>query len=269
MAGTGVIVNGQREIVPGLDISNYLDDPSIRLKPGEDCIPRPASTWLRTIVLHSTKGLQRTGGPLPGLGVGVDAGLRTARYWSADGRNAGAHLVVDQDGSVCCLADLATVEAYHCPKWNRNSIGIELYQGGEGELYEGQLDACVRLVDYLTRRFGIERQIPHRYVGPLDRFLPGDDTVVGVIGHRDAARNRGVGDPGNAIFNALGLAGYEDVDFDQRGDIDLWRRRQRDLGLEHPDGVPGPVTVAALAQTGKPHGMWVARPGDEVAAAVA
>lgn len=264
----GVIINGAAEQIPGLTVTNTFDNPALKLTPGEDCIARPAG-WLRVIVVHTTKGLVRAGGALPGVGEPVGAGVRTARFWSGDNRNAGAHLVVDQDGTVSCLADLQLVEAYHCPKWNRSSIGIELYQGGEGELYQGQLDAAVVLIDFLTRRFGIQRQVTHQYVGPIDRLLPGDDSVVGIIGHRDAARNRGPGDPGNAIFNTLGRADYEPVDFDQREDTEIWRRRQRDHGIQPADGIPGPATVAALAAAGKPHGMWVWRPGDgEVGAPV-
>ena len=258
----GFIVNGAVELVDGLTITNWQDNPALRLKKGEDCGARAASTPLRTIVLHTTKGLPG-GTPLAGFGRAIDAGVRVSRYWSGDGRQAGAHLVIDYDGTVSCVADLQLDCAYHCPKWNTNSIGIELYQGGAGELYEGQLEVCVRVCDWLTRRFGIQRQIPHRYLGPLDRFLPGDDSVVGVIGHRDAARNRGPGDPGNAVFNRLGLAGYEPVDFDQRLDLDMWRKRQKTLGLPKPDGIPGPVTRVFLERTGKhPHGLWVKRPGD-------
>jgi hypothetical protein len=274
--GTGVIVNGTRELVLGVDVENWLDNPVLRLTRGEDFAPG-ARAWLRAIVLHTTKGL--AGASLAGFGPPVDAGFRCARYWSSDGRQAGAHLVVDHDGAVSCLADLGNETAYHCPRWNTCSVGIELYQGGAGELYEGQLDVCVRLVDWLTRRFGIQRQIPHQYVRALERFLQGEESVVGVIGHRDAARNRGVGDPGNAIFNRLGLAGYEPLNFEVRDDLERWRQRQRELGLpkDQVDGIPGPITVAALRARGKPGrrgeriplpaGLWVPRPGDPPAGA--
>jgi hypothetical protein len=265
---SGFIVAGTPELAPGLQVSNWLDNPVLRLKRGEDCTDREPGTWLRVVVLHTTKGLAG-GAPLPGLGPSVKAGERVARYWMGDGRRAGAHIVIDQDGVVSCLADLVLETAWHCPKWNTCSIGVEIYQGAAGELYEGQLAVCVRVCDWLTRRFGIQRQIPHRYIGPLDRFLAVDESVVGIIGHRDAARDRGAGDPGSAIFNRLGLAGYEPVDYDQRHDLDMWRKRQGKLGFDKPDGIPGPKTVTKLRETGRPHGLWVPRPGDEPAPRVA
>lgn len=259
--GSGFVIDGKRIRVAGLDVTSWQDDPRLRLVMGEDGSRRKPSAWIRAVVLHTTKGL-RGGAPLPGFGRPVSAGLRCARYWSTDGRRAGAHIVVDHDGAVTCLADLALEVANHCPEWNAHSVGIELYQGAKGELYEGQLDVCVAVCDFLTRTFGIQRQIPHQYLGALARFLPGDSSVVGVIGHRDAAKNRDWGDPGNAIFNRLGLAGYESLNFDAREDLDVWRRRQRDLGIPKGDGIPGPRTITVLRELGRPHGMWVPRPGD-------
>jgi hypothetical protein len=261
-SGSGLIINGKPKLVPGLDITNWLDNPVLRLRKGEDCTDRAPGTWIRIIVLHTTKGLAG-GPPMPGIGPSVKAGERTARFWSGDGRQAGTHLVVDHDGKVFCLADIVAETAYHCPKWNTCSVGIELYQGASGELYEGQFDACVRLLDVLTAELRIQRQIPHRYIGPIDRFVAGDATAVGVIGHRDAARNRGSGDPGNAIFNRLGLAGYEPVDYDQRMDLAEWRKRQAKLGMAVADGIAGPKTADVLEAAGRPHGLWVTRPGDQ------
>lgn len=260
--GSGLILNGKPEPVPGLDVTNWFDNAGLRLRKGEDCTDRDPGTWIRIIVLHTTKGMSG-GALLPGLGPSVKAGERTARFWSGDGRQAGTHLVIDHDGKVFCLADIITETAYHCPKWNTCSVGIELYQGAHGELYEGQVDACVRACDALTRILRIQRQIPHRYIGPVDRFVVGDSTAVGVIGHRDAARNRGQGDPGNAVFNRLGLAGYEPMDFDQRMDLSEWRRRQAKLGMTLVDGVAGLKTAAVLEASGRPHGLWVPRPGDQ------
>ena len=146
--------------------------------------------------------------------------------------------------------------------------------GSDAEMYDGQLDVVVQLCDWLTRRFGIQRQIPHRYVGPSRRLMIPEQLlgVVGVLGHRDLTNRRGPGDPGNAIMNKLGKAGYEPLDFDQRADLDTWRRRQRGLGItKGVDGVPGPITVRFLRAKGRgkgeahvplPAGLWVVRPGD-------
>lgn len=271
--GSGFVVNGQRDQVAGLDVTSWLDAPVLTLGP-EDFRVRAPGTWIRAVVLHTTKGIPG-GNDLrpqviwPGFGPPVQAGQRTARYWSHDGRQAGAHLVIDHDGAISQTCDLQTVAAYHCPGWNTASIGIEIYQGNGAELYEGQLDVTVRVVDYLTRRFGIQRQIPHRYLGgPHRRFAAEARDVVAVIGHRDAASNRGSGDPGNAIFSRLGLAKYEAFDFESGDDRNVWKQRQIRLGLANNDGIPGPATRAALLATGKAHGMWVERPGDRELGAV-
>lgn len=272
VTGTGIIVSGVAVQAPGLDVTNYRDLPELALTPGEDMIDRPVGTRVMHVVLHTTKGLAgEPGGARPGFGPPVDAGLRCSRLWSTDARNAGAHLVVDQDGKIFQCADLQRHEAYHCPGFNKNGIGIELFQGRSGEVYEGAVSVLVRLCDWISLTFGVQRQIPHRYVGPIRRFTEpgGAKDVVGFIGHRDAARNRGVGDPGNIVFNRLGQAGYESVNFDARDEMDLWRRRQRDLGIT-ADGIPGPQTIEALKaapsirglQGPRPAGLWTVRPGD-------
>jgi hypothetical protein len=76
--------------------------------------------------------------------------------------------------------------------------------------------------------------------------------------------NRGKGDPGPWIFNALKNAGYELFDFDNGDDKEVWKARQKALGFADKDcdGVPGPATVRALKAANKPHGIWVPRPID-------
>lgn len=263
----GVIVDGKAEEVPGLRTLSWLDMPQLRLRKGEDFRSR-RTRWIRSIILHTTKGIP---GPndtrfqdiRPGLGAAVDAGLRCSRYWSQDGRQAGAHLVVDFDGTVCCCVDLQTEAANHAGAVNDGSIGIELYQGGNAEMYEGQLGAAVQLVDWLTRRFGIQRQVPHRYLGkPLQRMTDGGDDCVGVFGHRDCSWSRGAGDPGSAIFDRLVAARYEAFDFSAREDIGMWMSRQRSHNVPVADGVPGPMTLRMLKAQGVWNGMWVRRPGD-------
>ena len=276
--GSGLIIAGQRVQTPGLDVTNWLDLPVLRLRHLEDFVRRRAREWVRVIVLHTTKGLPARLGDepqriLPGLGPSLGAGERCARYWSRDGRQAGAHLVVDQDGQVFQTADLLTEATYHCPGWNQPGIGVEIYQGAGGELYEGQLDATVRLCDAITRQEArddegreicIQRVIPHQYTGPIPRFVNhAADDVVGVIGHRDASNRRGPGDPGSAVMYRLGAAGYEPVNFGLGEDRELWRRRQREHGIGPGDGIPGPKTRAALKAKGFPHGLWVPRPGDD------
>ena len=173
--------------------------------------------------------------------------------------------LVDLDGHVSQCCDLWSFKAWHAIGFNDFSIGIEIYQDGDGGTYEGQLGVVVKLVDFLTRRFGIIRMIPHQYLGPIPRFINhGGDDVVGVIGHRDCSKQRGIGDPGSAVFRCLGDAGYHGVDYAANSmDRDYVRREiQRPLKIEPPDGICGPGTIARLTELGHPSGMWFTRPGD-------
>jgi N-acetyl-anhydromuramyl-L-alanine amidase AmpD len=170
--------------------------------------------------------------------------------------------VIDFDGYTTCHADLQATAAYHAGAVNSRSVGIEIYQGSNAELYAGQLDAVVTIVDWLTKRFGIQRGIPAGYQGaPVTRLELGARDFVGVFGHRDCSSNRGKGDPGDEVFRLLAAAGYERWDIEAQQDLTAWKSRQLQLGL-FADGVPGPLTVAALVKAGRPGGMWVRRPGD-------
>jgi hypothetical protein len=267
-----LIIDGKPEELPGLVTASWFDNPRLRLK-RDDYRPR-STRWVRNIVLHTTKGIpggkdMRPQVILPGLGPDTDVETRIARLWSTDGRGAGAHLVVDHDGGIACLADLMTEAAFHAGSCNTTSIGIEIFQGAGAELYAGQLDAVVALVDWLTRRFGIQRQIPAGYHGkPCTRLELGAIDFVGVFGHRDCSSNRGEGDPGDEVFRMLALAGYEQFDLDIARDRMAWKARQRDMAITPIDGVPGPATRDVLARRGRPFGMWVPRPGDAMAAGV-
>ncbi len=266
--GTGFIIDGGREQIIGLDCTNWIDNPALRLRKGEDFRDRQRENWIRQLVLHTTKGIpggsdQRPQDIRPGFGPAVNAGELCSRWWSKDPQPAGAHLVVDHDGRIYCCVDLHREAAQHASHANQTSIGIEMYQGRGAELYEGQLGVTVKLCDFLTRRFGIQRQVPHRYLGPVRRLLEDVKDVVGILGHRELSRQRGRGDPGSAIIDRLGLAGYEPLDFELSQDRDVWRRRQREKAIEPADGIPGPATVARLRAKGYRHGLWVSRPGDE------
>src|SRR5260221_155843 len=53
----GLVIKGVSEDVPDLSCTSWLDDPALRLKMGEDGAPRPPNTWIRAIVLHTTRGI--------------------------------------------------------------------------------------------------------------------------------------------------------------------------------------------------------------------
>lgn len=270
---SGLVIGGKQVAVAGLVIRNWFDDPALRLRIGSGGDGRRRMRDPRLIAgicLHTTKGIpggrdKRPQKILPGLGQNLGKDGATVRYWTTSDVQAGAHLVVDHDGSIVCCADLLTEATYHAGEVNEVTIGIEIYQGNDAEVYEGQLAAVVTLCDALTQLFGIQRQVQARYSGePVPRIAAGAVDVRGIYGHRDVTTNRGFGDPGDAVFSALRNAGYESFDFSTNEDKDAWRLRQKNLvekGFKiSVDGVPGSETTAALAAAGHPHGMWVKRP---------
>jgi hypothetical protein len=113
----GLVIDGKVEEIPGIRVLSWYDDPVLRLKMGEDMRQR-YTRWIRGICLHTTKGIPggkdlRPQKVLPGLGSHNSQGEKVAKFWATDGRQAGAHLVVDFDGEVSCCADLLTEAAYH------------------------------------------------------------------------------------------------------------------------------------------------------------
>lgn len=268
-----IIAGGVHFEIPGLASTSFDEDPRLALRHGRN-MARRISPLVRGIVLHTTKGIpggrdRRAQVIRPGFGKPVDAGKRCASSWTSAKNETGAHLVVDFDGHVSCCADLVTASTYHANQTNQATIGIEIYQGSDAELYEGQLDATVLVIDELTRRLGIQRMIPDEYRGALQRFsivgAAGKD-YFGVYGHRDVSNQRDLGDPGDAIFERLERAGYERFNLERYADFDAWGARQRAFQVTPADGVPGPKTVAAMRAAGVPHGVWIRRPGDAVSA---
>lgn len=256
-----VAVSGKPEDVPGLVTHSFLDADEGRhphLTP-EDFALRPKGTLIRGVTLHTTQGLWPQV-VVPGKGRSGGA-LANLSAWSHDHRCAGSHLLIDPDGEVYCAADLADEQTWHATSVNRVTIGIEIVQRSDGALFGDQIAAAVVLVDWLTRRFRIQRQIPDAFRGVVPRLAEGGSEFVGIFGHRDQTTNRGRGDPGDAVFDALSAAGYERWNLLSRDDMQAWRERQTTLGV-HVDGVPLAETCDAIEATGKPHGLWTPRPGD-------
>jgi hypothetical protein len=270
--GTGLILDGRAVGVPGFDVQNFVDDPRLALAP-YDARHRSFQErgWIHLIVVHTTGGIpggsdHRQQVIRPGFGPSTCAGERVVESWTHDpGRPGGAHVVIDFDGKIYCCADLVTQAAYHAQLANGPSVGIEVVQGHDAELYQSQLDLAARFVRILCGLMPtpIQFQIPAPYEGkPVNRFVVSQQKstsladVVGVVGHRDLTSSRGEGDPGGALMDALAAAGAERFNFDCGEDIATWKCRQAVLGLPSPDGIPGPLTVAALRRSGRADGVW-------------
>jgi hypothetical protein len=261
----GVFIRGNSIEVPGLTILNPADDIKYALA-NEDYRTRP-NTWVRGIVIHTTKGIpggrdRRKQDIRKGVGPNTRRDERLAQMWSLDDRRAGAHLIADHDASWVNTCDLQEHAAFHAGNVNDVTIGIEIYQGSDAELYEAQLLSVVYMLDFLTRTFSIQRQFHWPYKRhAIKRGLRRGTDMVGIYGHRDCSNNRGRGDPGDAIFEMLQNHGYNAFDYEENEDKDEWRPIQRELELL-TDGIPGPKTAAALLAEGYSHGLYVSRPGD-------
>jgi hypothetical protein len=273
-----LVIHGRKVAVPTLESTSFLDDPKLGFTNPKDYGFR-TTTWIRSICLHTR------------MGVWPQTLVDTAsdRHWdtigvknaSGDDRIASWHVSIDADGSFVCHLDIGKHKAYHASQCNDVSIGIEMYQEADGTITEKTIDACVKIVDVLTREFKIQRQYATSRV--LDRrfatasqappnkpenlafMAKGEsgETFVGVFGHRNATSNRGLGDPGDIIFSRLRASGYEPFAADTDADLTAWKIRQKNLGMLAPhDGIAGPGTVATLLAKGRPHGLWVVRPGD-------
>lgn len=261
---TGLLIRGKLVPVPGLTVippASHGGPKWAALVPG-DCTPRGTS-WVRQVIVHTTKGnwpQHVVAGSGPG---GSDRVV--ADFWRDDPVHSAAHLVVDTDGSVVCLCDLAEVVAYHAEASNPWSIGIEMYQLSDGGIYDATLIATTVLVEFLCSAFGIPQLMPRGPYRnqPLHRMEIGSGSTrhqlgapdaVGVFGHRDNTERRGRGDPGDEIFKRLAAIGWEGADYDGSEDLHLGAQRQQALNVRGElldvDGVCGPASWAAMKRQG-------------------
>lgn len=261
---TGLLIAGELVPVPGVNVippATHGGPPWATLSPG-DYRMRPTA-WIRQVILHTTKG-QAPQHVIPGAGAPGRAEI-VADFWRHDPAHSAAPLVMDVDGTAVCLGDLVELECYHAEGSNPWSVGIEMYQLGDGGLYDATLASTARLVEVLCEHFGIPTQYPrppYRGVplsrmetgsGPTRRQLGGPN-LVGVFGHRDNTSNRGPGDPGDEIFRRLAALGFEAVNFEHDEDLLLGKERQAALNARGArltvDGVVGVASIGAMRQLG-------------------
>lgn len=261
---TGLLIAGDLHPVAGLTVippASHGGPGWAALEPG-DYRDRP-TPWVRQVIVHTTKGVwpQRIA-----AGAGPGGSDRVvADFWHGDPAHSAAQLVVDTDGTVVCLCDLARVEAYHAEASNPWSVGIEMYQLADGTLYDATLEATAALIQALCGAFGIPEQMPRGPYrnAPLRRMEMGSGSTrsqsggpncVGVFGHRDQTERRGRGDPGDEIWRRLAARGFEGHDYDSAEDLVVGRHRQRALNDRGEqlvvDGVCGPGSMAAMRRQG-------------------
>lgn len=213
----GLVINGARYPVPGVNVTTWLDDPK-RAPPVTDGYRREAEK-VEAIVLHTSSGKL----------VGVKPGSRPctlaeslAIYQARTERAVSWHLTIGTDGDVIQQCDLATWMAYHVETANGWTVGIELVQHpSDPSLYEVQLQAMVAVIKVAARALGIPPRVMvgadgSPIIAPvralmLKKYGGRDGRFRGVIGHSHLVPTtvRGPGDPGPEPFRALLAAGFE------------------------------------------------------------
>ena len=268
-----IIIKGNQQEVPGIVSVSWLDgNPKVKHITDKDNRTRQ----IRGIVAHTHEGVR--GILLPGNGPNTTLDERLALYQTQTDRYVSWDYTLDLNGDVTWQNDPTKFYSWQATAVNPLTLGFEMIQQlrkdevGKvvgGDLYEGQISAAVRMVDFLTATLGIQRQIPWDKVKnrPVQVVIPriasGGENVVGIYGHRNVTTNRGPGDPGDALFYALRDAGYELFDMASGEDITVWKTRQQALGVSDLDGIPLSQTVQKLKESGKKHGLWVSRPIDD------
>jgi hypothetical protein len=267
-----IIFNGAQFEIPGIKTLSWKDPDASRLGIKEVTHKSPRGTWLRGIVCHTIHGT--LGNLLPGLGPDSTIDLAEARYQTNTDREVSFDYTCDFNGEWIIQNDPLKNYTWQATSVNGYTLGFELVQQNNGDLYEGQIAKAVEFIDFLTAKLGIQRQIPwdsknnctpHGVVQRIAGPNHGSD-VVGVYSHSHQTTNRGYGDCGPWLPAALKAAGYETYAFDGDDDKAIWKARQKALGFADKDcdGVPGPATVRALQASGKKNGRWVKRPIEDL-----
>ncbi len=268
-----LVIFGKEYDVPGVEGTNFLRDPKVAFTDKDDWNPRKTS-WVRSVCLHTRMGLPAKIVESTVGGTPKDWSTVVAARHSRDDRKASWHISIDADGSYACHLDLGYVAANHAGQVNDVSIGIEMYQGANGVMYQQTFDTCVKILDVICEVLRIPRMCIHssckgimvdfaypqyrpfnrsRKLAHMSGGKEGQE-FAGVFGHRHATRNRGQGDPGDHIFDMLqGTKGWSVV---LHGDDykAYWKGVQEFVcGFPRAacDGIPGPQTQAKLMSLGK------------------
>jgi hypothetical protein len=263
-----IVLNGEKIATPGLETFSWLDDHNVP----KTTDVNPRTQWLRAIVMHTVHG--KTGKLLPGLSKPNTRAESYAKYQASTSRDVSWDYTIDTDGTIVASNDPVKFYTWQATSVNPFTLGIELVQEDNGDLYEGQIAVAVQFLDCLTRELAdrghpIQRQVPMSVNGTpvkgvISRIANAEmaKQVVGVYGHRNQTSNRGAGDPGDFIFDALLRAGYKGFNLETKDDVTFWKDIQTRLGVSPADGIPGRDTQKALLAAGYKHGLMVNRPGD-------
>lgn len=213
--GAGLVVDGRRVPVPGVDVVTWLDDP--RACPPVTRGDRRRAADVTAVVLHTSRG--RRGAIAEGRRAS-DKAARLARYQVRTRRKVSWCITVGASGEVFQQCDAALVATWHAGVANGYSVGIELAQDeGTPDLTRAQVDAAVAVVRALCGALAIPSRVPVRPDGspvdaPVRAWQPrsqGGEALpaAGVIAHRNVTTRRGKGDAGDPVIEALRAAGFD------------------------------------------------------------
>lgn len=266
--GGDLILGGEPARVAGVPVVTFAD--------GSPCAPEandrvPRRVPPQFIVAHTTQGDEHD--PPVEESAASTRVCDLAHYQTTTPREVSWDITNSRVGVAVQQNDPSFYYTKQAGRVNGRSMGVENEQGPGGVLSRVQLRAWVALCDAITLYYGIQRQVPARRLadgrvvpdlGLLARFSEAQNFGqfwYGVCAHANITTERGPGDPGPPVMQALLDAGYEPMDVRGGGDLVVWAARQRVLGVA-PTGVPGPETVAALKRRGVPSGILVRRLGD-------
>lgn len=212
----GLLINGARWPVPGVEIVTWIDDPKRAPRVTDGRVRSKPPT---AIVLHTSRGV--LGGVREGARESTRA-ERLALYQATTKRDVSWHLTIDTDGTVLQQADLSTWMAWHASSANGWTLGIECVQHPDsGDLWGKQLGALACVCDVICEALSIPRTVPvdaqgRPYSGVVKAWQEKGEggrgeRFSGVVGHRNLTRNRGPGDPGDAVFETLLKGGFSGV----------------------------------------------------------
>lgn len=251
---SGLLIGGMLHQVPGVTVIGPHETKWAHLGVGDYRMRHGVPTMM---MLHTTKGddPQRIVDEVGPAGRAE----RTATMWGDDPTYSGAHGVTGSDGVAACLLDLLLGEAYHATVSNPYAIGWEVYQEAKGVIHRIAIANTVAICDVVADVMEWPRQFHRGYNGgPLKRFEKGGRGCYGFFGHRDNTGRRGRGDPGDFVFAALELAGWEGLDFEHYQDLEVGARRQKKLNAMGAqlvvDGFFGAKSVREMRHRGFKNG---------------
>lgn len=200
--------------------------------------------------------------------TGNSAAWSVARDFSKPSRKASAHFVIAPEYALV-LANLVTDRTWTTGGWNPYAIGIEMDERSSGSQCADTIKIAVNLAWWLSEVFDVQPMVAVKPNGTVDLDDIPRFTGTGILtwrGHAFHAQqvggDRGRGDPGPAFAKAFLESGAEGFDARANQDRQVWKDRQRQLGMSpaDQDGIPGPRTVAAMrAKLGRR--TWVTRKG--------